>query len=127
MKIDAKKYALVLFELVQDKSPDESKELISRFVKILAKNHHLALGKKIIYYLNRLYEKAGQDLELSCLSAKPLDKDLLDSLSANFNISKVKTEVDENILGGIILRYQDKIIDASLKTRLNKLNNHLKI
>lgn len=127
MKINAKKYALVLFDTLKDKNDKEVNDLLDKFLKILAKNHHLALGLKIIYYLEQLYKKAGLDLELKCVSARPLNKELLENLAKHFNINKIKEEIKPDLLGGIILRYQDKIIDASLKTGLKNLNNYLKI
>jgi len=36
-----------------------------------------------------------------------------------------KVNIKQEIIGGIVLKYGDKIIDASLKTRLNQLKNSL--
>ncbi len=127
MKISAKKYAVALFQSLKNKDEKEIKEVVERFVKLLATNHHLALGIRIIYHLDQLYKKAGLDLELKCSSARSLNKILIDNLAKHFQVSIVKEELNQDLIGGIILRYQDKIIDASLKTRLKNLNNHLKI
>jgi F-type H+-transporting ATPase subunit delta len=127
MKISAKKYALALYQSLTEKNEKEAKEIITKFVKILSDNYHLAKGKKIVYYLEQLYKKDGVDLELECLSARSLNSDLVQKLTKHFKATKTKEETNKDLLGGIILRYQDKIIDASLKTRLNNLNKHLKI
>ncbi len=127
MTISPKKYALALYQALQGKNEADLKEIIDRFVQILFNNHHLAKGKKILYYLEHLYSKDGLDLELKTSSARALKPDLISSLTEHFKVTKVKEDINKDLLGGIVLRYRDKIIDASLKTRLNNLNKHLKI
>ena len=38
----------------------------------------------------------------------------------------MKEKQNKNILGGVILKYGDKILDGSLKTKLNSLKEELK-
>ncbi len=127
MKISANKYALALFESLRNKNDKESLEVINRFVKLLAENHHLSLAYKISYFLKQIYKKEAIDLDLKCSSARPLSSSIIQELAKHFKIDKVEETVDKSLLGGIIIRYQDTIIDASMKTRLKNLNNHLKI
>ena len=40
--------------------------------------------------------------------------------------TEIKTRVDESIIGGVVVRVDDTLIDASVRTQLNNLNNNLK-
>jgi F-type H+-transporting ATPase subunit delta len=53
-------------------------------------------------------------------------KSIADMVSAKFMTEvKLKEIVDENIIGGFILRVDDNLIDASVKTRLRKIRKSL--
>jgi F0F1-type ATP synthase delta subunit len=40
---------------------------------------------------------------------------------------EMKTKIDSNMLGGVIVKVDDTLIDGSLKTQLEKLNSELKL
>jgi len=39
---------------------------------------------------------------------------------------ELTNQIDESVLGGVLIKLGDKVIDGTLKGKLNKLNNLLK-
>lgn len=128
MKISAKKYAQALFISVKDKNKQEAKEVLDRFVKILAEHNQLALSRKILYHLENFYQKENLICPVSIESAHKLSKEnkqeILDYIKDKTKGAEISLQerVNPDLLGGIILRFKDKIFDASLKNRLNQFN-----
>lgn len=60
-------------------------------------------------------------------TAVKLDDDQLqrlgDSFAKKYNLNAVRLEnkVDPSILGGVVLQVKDRVIDGSVKTKLNKI------
>lgn len=131
MKISAKQYAQVLLEVTDGKEGKEIEESITKFVETLKKNNHLAQIKKIIYYFNNLYNKHNNIIEAKIITKNPLSKELFEEASKYLNdIDKTKkveleTEESKSVIGGVVVKYGDKILDNSLKIRLNQLKTSL--
>jgi len=79
-------------------------------------------------YQNIISEKS-KSAKVSCTVAQPLGKEQISELEQTI-VSKLdknidmKINVDPNILGGMILRVDNSIIDGSVKTQLNKIRKN---
>ena len=101
-------------------------DAMARFLMVLAENKRLLLMPQI----NTLFEeyKARQErsTKVEVSTAFPLEKkviqQLVDKLSANLD-SKVNITVNINktLIGGIVVRIGDAVIDGSVRGRLDKL------
>jgi len=58
---------------------------------------------------------AAQEKELAATLKKSVGKDV-----------KIKTTVDENLIGGLIIKVGSKMIDSSIKSKLSNLQNVMK-
>ena len=131
MKINTKKYAEALFESVQDKNSRQAEEIIRKFVEVLIRDNRLSQVDKIINKFINIWDKENGLVEAEIVSASKLDAHTLEILNEYLlkKTSKQKIEskktVDENILGGIIMRYEDKILDGSLRKRLGDLKSSI--
>ncbi|MCU0680056.1 MAG: F0F1 ATP synthase subunit delta [Planctomycetes bacterium] len=132
MKITTKQYAQALFEAVIDKTESEIKPLIVRFVKILYEAHLLNKAKEIGEKFVEIFEKRQGELSVTLTSAhafsEELNKEIISYVKrkSGRNNIELKENVDANILGGFILQYDNKIIEASTKKELIKMRNALK-
>lgn len=124
MKITVPQYSQALFDLTFEKSEVEIKGVLDNFLNYLIKNNDFILVDKIVASFNDLIKKASGVLEIEIISARPLsevsDNSLKKYLSNKSGASDVSIseEIDESIIGGFILRYDDKVVDASLKQSL---------
>ncbi|MFA6393982.1 MAG: ATP synthase F1 subunit delta [Patescibacteria group bacterium] len=131
MKISAKQYARGLYEAVQEKKDGEVKGVLKKFIEVLVKNNDFKKAKDVIRNLDKIFREEEGILEAEIVVASPLKKEMVkivkDYVTEASGAKKVEVaeRVDKNILGGIIIKYEDKIIDGSLKSRLSRLKMEL--
>ncbi|MFH1255447.1 MAG: ATP synthase F1 subunit delta [bacterium] len=131
MKIKTKQYAMALCESLNGKSSAEVKPVIKKFVELLAEKKFLSKSSKVISEFEKIWNKNNGIVEFEAESAGKLDKAAGKSLETYVALASgaekvvIKEKIDKNILGGVIIRYGDKVLDASLKTQLHELKNKL--
>ncbi len=79
----------------------------------------------------RMLDAHRGEADAEVVSAVPLTSEQIAQLETQLKNStgfkvRLKTRVDENILGGLVVRVGDKLIDASVATRLSQIGNRLK-
>jgi F-type H+-transporting ATPase subunit delta len=104
--------------------------LLYNFLRVL--NTHKRLGKleEIIGAYDELLEEKLGKVEVDLTVAKPLSQEQL--AAAQQQISKslgkdavMHTYVDESIIGGMIVRVGDQLIDASVRQQLRAMRKQL--
>jgi F-type H+-transporting ATPase subunit delta len=131
MKISTQQYAQSLYDSVALKSDKEVKVVLKSFVEILGRNRELNRAPEIIAVFNELWNKANGELSAQLISARELGltakETVTDYLKAKTGAKKVilDEEIDKKLIGGFVLRYDSKVIDASLKTSLEDLKNKI--
>ena len=132
MKISNKQYAIALFECLREADKTETKKVIEKFAAILVANNHVSQVEKILKFFNDIYNQEKQVVEAEIISTNPLDASIIKDLKsyiekiANARSLEVKESVDKDLLGGMVIRYSDRTIDNSLRTRLLALKTDLK-
>lgn len=131
MKITSKQYAQALFELVEGKTEEELSSVLSNFVETLAAHNQITKIDGIINHFETLWNKENGIVNAEIISANKLDSSMIDILkdyitkNTNAKDIQLKTKVNKNILGGVVIKYGDTIFDASLKNRLQDLKHIL--
>ena len=125
-KSSHKAYGRALYELTLDKRAAGLEKAIKNFVAHLAKARMLKQASAIISEFTH-YAKAQEGIvEIQIQSARELPAAALNQVKKSFGEKVEATSaVDEKLLGGVIVRSQDKIFDASLATQLNNLKMKL--
>lgn len=107
-------------------------DLTRRFVGLVAKNRRLfALGAMIDSFLAELHRRRGETRAL-VTAARPLSEAQVEAVTAALRRSTggdritVDVTVDPELLGGMVVRYGSRMIDGSVRTRLNKLQIAMK-
>jgi len=131
MKISARQYATSLYEAIQGKKDGEVRADMKKFVKMLAKNNDFKKAAEIIRELDKIFKKEEGILEAEVTSANPLKKEMAKTLKDYIAVLsgakkiEMKESVDERILGGVIIKYEDKVFDGSLRSKLGDLKRNL--
>jgi F-type H+-transporting ATPase subunit delta len=134
MKLTSTQYATALFDAVSETNPKDQDKVLDNFVRILAQNGDLGKYDEIEAEFRKLKLSSQGIKEAEVTIAKKAElnhsiiKELNDVVQATGLLSKleVKTRVDESIIGGVVVRVDDTLIDASVRTQLNNLNKNLK-
>ena len=99
-------------------------KLTSSFIDLITKNKREYLLVEIAEAYLYLLKKHQQIVPVSITSARKLEKEtlnqILDKMKSHVEGDfEVTEEVDESLIGGFIVRMDDKQIDASVLTQLN--------
>lgn len=126
-----KQYAKVLQKLLEDKPIKEVKPLIAFFVKYLQNNQALHLKEQIVGEFARAYNRANDIITVNLQSATPLSDSIKQNLQSSLAKSLAKKielidEVKASLLGGLVIIWEDNVIDNSLQTKISNLKNNLK-
>lgn len=131
MKITVKQFALSLYETVDGKTSGQVKAVIKKFVELIAQKDMLAKADKIAAQFVKIWNEKHGIVEAQVASANGLDKasvKLLENYITKLSGAKevlISEKIDKNILGGVVIRYGDKVVDGSLKTSLEELKNKM--
>jgi F-type H+-transporting ATPase subunit delta len=98
--------------------------VIIEFIGILITSKQTAAMINIINKFLDLSQKALNAEQVEVITAEPLADDMLASLREKMNC-KVKSTVDKSIIGGIKIKYENKIFDNSIVCQLNQLKKTL--
>ena len=129
MKFTSQQYAQALYDSIHETAPKDHDLVMDRFVKILAQNGDLGKHSEIEkeYTLLEMKEKGITEAEVTVAREMNINSTIIDELNKVVKGKvELKTKVDEGIVGGVIVRVDDTLIDASVKTQLNNLNQQLK-
>ena len=116
-----------LFSTSDKKKINVSKNVLA-FLKVLAKNGRLKILLGSLYSFQGLVKSMLQEININLTTAFPISEDDVNKIK---NILLKKTDkkiniisnVDKNIIGGIILQSGSSLIDASIRNKILKLNN----
>jgi F-type H+-transporting ATPase subunit delta len=105
-------------------------EVFVNFLKLLIENHRMPVIFRARQQFERLWEKQNQMLPVDITSAIELDSATTESLGRRIGERagrkvRLAAHVDPDILGGIVLRVGNSILDASIRNRLEQLRRHV--
>ncbi len=106
-------------------------EAAMNFMLVLLDKDRVGRYRQIVTEYNRLLSKQEGCTYGTIVSAQPLNSEQLvrfEEEAGKLFGSKIKleSEVDESLIGGVKIYVEDKLLDASLKSRLQTLADALK-
>ena len=103
---------------------------VMNFLEVLLERHRMPVIFRIRTDFEALYDKSKKLMPVLVTSAVELDPETIASLGKRIgeqtgNEIELSSKVDPEILGGIVLRVGNFIMDASIRTRLEKLRREV--
>jgi ATP synthase F1 delta subunit len=104
-------------------------ELVN-FLELLAEKHRMPAIFQIRRRLDDLWAEAKKRLEVTLTSAVELDSDVVGKVGAEIERQTdreidMTAEVDPEILGGLVLKVGNRVLDASLRSKLERLRKEV--
>ena len=104
--------------------------VVLNFLEALIERHRMPAIFRIRTDFEVLYDKTNKLLPVTVTSAVELDTATIESLGKRIgeqtgNEIELTSKVDPEILGGIVLRVGNFIMDASIRTRLEQLRREV--
>lgn len=109
---------------------DGADPAIVNFLETLLERHRMPVIFRIRAAYERLWDQENQLLPVAVTSAVALDEATVKSIGDRIGEQtgqrvELTSTVDPEILGGIVLRVGNSILDASIKHRLDQLRKHV--
>ncbi|GAC1412687.1 MAG: hypothetical protein NVSMB66_2410 [Candidatus Doudnabacteria bacterium] len=121
----AQQYAQALYNAIHEVRPEDHDKVLDNLVKIMAQNGDLGLYSSLVEEYQKLDSKHQGIKEVQITSAHPINtKELLKELNQIVGQkTQVKESIDKDLIGGVVVRVDDTLIDASVKNSLIHLRN----
>jgi F-type H+-transporting ATPase subunit delta len=105
--------------------------ITTNFLGVLARNGRKRELGKIIRAFKRIAADHRGEISAEVTSAHPLNDDQVEALKAQLGKRAgrdvtIDAQVDPDILGGIVIKLGSEMIDASIRTKLNRLTSAMK-
>lgn len=107
-------------------------DVAEAFVRLLVDNDKLALMPEVAEVYNELQAEAGGAVQAKLIAAYPVNAKFEQAIAAamqkrlNREVT-FTTDIDKSLLGGVIIRAGDMVIDASVRGQIEALAADLRI
>ena len=103
----------------------------ANFLKVLTANRRLFAVTDVIRAFNALVAKFRGEASADVTVAEPLSEKNLDALKAALKAVSGKdvtlnVKVDPSIIGGLVVKLGSRMVDSSLRTKLNSIKHAMK-
>ena len=110
---------------IQDADP-----IVRNFLALLIENHRMPALFRVRRELDRLWQDENRLLPVQITSAIELDESVTERIGEEIGRQtgrkvELTSTVDPDVLGGIVLRVGNSILDASVRTRLERLRKQV--
>ncbi len=108
------------------KMVDDADENLVRFLELLAERHRMPVLFRIRRAFDDLWRKENKRLPVKVTSAIELDQEMVDDIGKKIEEQtgqriELSSNVDPDVLGGLVLQVGNMVLDASVRNRLEKL------
>jgi F-type H+-transporting ATPase subunit delta len=99
---------------------------LTNFLELLVEKHRMPEIFRIRRQFDELWKKENRRLDVTVISAVELDQSVVDKIGQEVERQtgeavELSSRVDAGILGGIVLQVGNMVLDASIRSRLEKL------
>ncbi len=128
MRFTTQQYAQALYDSLHETRPENHDQVISNFIAVLKQggdgDHYEAIVEQ---YAKLDREARGiKQVEVTVAREGEMNNELMQQL--NHLVGKdaeIHQRVDAGIIGGVIIKIEDTLIDGSVKGQLEKLRHNL--
>ena len=105
--------------------------IAGNFLKVLARNRRLFITADVIKNFRLIAARARGEVSADVTSAHPLTDTQMQSLKDQLKASvgrdiTIQSKVDPSLLGGLVVKVGSRMIDSSLKTKIEQLKIAMK-
>jgi len=125
MKYSADALATALYLAARHQNDGEASRSVGRFVELVRKKFGPGVLNKVLAGLPAAAKKADAVEEVIIESARPVSRSVVEEILRRLDIDPAMAAVDQRVspelIGGVRIKYRDKLLDASIKGKLRRL------
>jgi F-type H+-transporting ATPase subunit delta len=112
------------------KALDGAEDIVANFLAALIENHRMPALFRIRREVDRMWQEVNKLLPVQITSAVELDETVARQIGEEIGRQTGRTvelssNVDPDVLGGIVVRVGNSVLDASIRTRLERLRKQV--
>jgi len=112
------------------KAVSGAEEEFMNFLELLAEKHRMPAIFHIRRRFDELWAEEHRRLEVRLTSAVELDEDVVERVGKEIERQTdrkidLESQVDPDVLGGLVLRVGNMVLDASIRTKLERLRKEV--
>jgi F-type H+-transporting ATPase subunit delta len=109
---------------------EDADTTVQNFLALLIENHRMPALFRIRRELDRMWQEVNKLLPVQITSAVELDEAVTNQIGEEIGRQtgrkvELTSTVDPDVLGGIVVRVGNSILDASIRTRLERLRKQV--
>ena len=125
-KLLPRHYAKILYEVTHGLPANEYDQALQNFLAMLKSQHALKKLPQIMKEFTEYADEKEGIHHLEVTSAHELTPTVLQKIVTAFSPkAKATTAVDPELIGGVVIRTRQAILDASLRSRVQQLGHKL--
>ena len=105
---------------LRDTQSEQLPELTEGFVELIIAERLGSRAELILSAVNRAWDEVNHDRMVRITTARP-QTDLIKKISHDFPEAEITSAVDPRLQGGVIIQIGDRLLDASITTKLKTL------
>lgn len=128
MSHSVEEYAQALHMALQESKPEDTEAIIENLIALLKSDNQLDLYASIVERLSKLMEdhEGIKQVEATFANKLSSNQEILEKVNALVGPSlEVRSHEDNELVGGMVLRVDDTLVDASIKGQLRRLQDSL--
>jgi ATP synthase F1 delta subunit len=100
------------------------------FLELLAEKHRMPVVFRIRRQFDDLWKRENRKIDVTVTSATELDDKVVKQIGKEIESQtgrsvELSSELDDSILGGLVLQVGNMVLDASIRNRLEKLRKNI--
>lgn len=127
-KTSIKEYAQALQLALQESRPEDYEVVVENLVAVMRESGDLDKYEAVVAEYERIHAESGEVKQVEATFAREAtsNKRILNELNDIVGPQiEVRAKVDDGLIGGMVLRVDDTLIDASVKGNLDNLKQEL--
>jgi len=117
-------------ELLSEAFSGQVDAKVLNFLKVLADNGRFSAFPAIVGEYGQILDRAAGVLAVTAVTAAPLSEEMTERLKAKLAAQtgrtiRLEVRVDPSVLGGILLQYEGKEIDGTVRAKLSALRSQI--
>lgn|SRR3989338_345623 len=124
MKYSLAQAAQALCLALRDTESREVHDLTDEFIALVIAERLGTRPEVILTSVGRAWDEVNHDRMITITTAQP-HQELSKKIAQAFPEAEITTAVDQNLKGGVVIKVGDRILDASIKTKLEQLQSSL--
>ena len=112
------------------KAVSDSEPIVQNFLELLIENHRMPALLRIRREFDRLWDEENKLLPVQITSAVELDEEVVRQIGDRIGEQtgrkvELSATVDPDVLGGLVVRVGNTVLDASIRHRLDQLRKQV--